>query len=181
MARGCAARDASSRVSISRITGRDVKYMRKLATGAHLIKTEHDVSDSEYQQLLSELAADPNVEYAEPDLLLKPMATPNDSRYSEQWDFFDAVGGLNVPTAWDVTTGAGVIVAVIDTGYRPHADLAANIIGGYDMIADTDTSQDGNGRDSDAKDVGDFEPAGACGAGSPGSNSSWHGTHVAGT
>lgn len=172
---------AKSIQGISHITGRDVTYMRKLATGAHLIKTANNISPEEYQTLLTELAADPNVEYAEPDLLLKPMATPNDARYSEQWDYFDSVAGINMPAAWDLATGTGVVVAVIDTGYRPHADLAANIIPGYDMINDADTAQDGGGRDSDAKDPGDYSPAGACEAGSPSENSSWHGTHVAGT
>jgi serine protease len=42
-------------------------------------------------------------------------------------------------------------------------------------------SNDGNGRDTDASDPGDWITAGQCGTGSPAQNSSWHGTHVAGT
>ena len=49
------------------------------------------------------------------------------------------------------------------------------------MIIDTAVSNDGNGRDADASDPGDWVAAGECGFGSPASNSSWHGTHVAGT
>ena len=41
---------------------------------------------------------------------------------------------MNVPGAWDTVTGTGVTVAVIDTGYVAHSDLAANIVGGYDFI-----------------------------------------------
>lgn len=164
---------------ISSMSGRQVVYMRKLATGAHLIKTDSDISAIEYQKMLTDLQADPNVEYAEPDLLMKPMATPNDSYYNEQWHYFDPVGGINLPTAWDLTTGTGVIVAVLDTGYRPHVDLVANILPGYDMISDADIAQDGNGRDSDAKDNGDYAPAGECEP--TATDSSWHGTHVAGT
>jgi subtilisin family serine protease len=74
-----------------------------------------------------------------------------------------------------------VVVGVIDTGYRPHKDLVGNILPGYDMISDTGVSQDGDGRDSDASDPGDWAPAGVCYSSHPGSNSSWHGTHVAGT
>ena len=48
-----------------------------------------------------------------------------------------AAGGINLPPAWDKSTGTGVVVAVIDTGYRPHVDLAANILPGYDIINDT--------------------------------------------
>jgi serine protease len=76
-----------------------------------------------------------------------------------------------------------VVVAVIDTGYRPHADLAANILQGYDFIGDTFVANDGNGRDTDASDPGDWINAGECGPGDPAAfeASSWHGTHVAGT
>jgi serine protease len=131
-------------------------------------------------QLVKDLAADPNVEYAEEDRMMQPLLTPNDPYYNLQWHYYETTGGLNLPTAWDRSTGTGVIVAVIDTGYRPHADLAANIVGGYDMISDTFVSRDGNGRDSSALDPGDWTTGGDCG-GNAASNSSWHGTHVAGT
>jgi serine protease len=74
-----------------------------------------------------------------------------------------------------------VTVAVIDTGYVAHSDLAANIVGGYDFIADTAVANDGNGRDSNPADPGDWTAAGECAAGDPAGTSSWHGTHVAGT
>jgi serine protease len=71
---------------------------------------------------------------------------------------------------------------VLDTGYRPHADLVANIVGGYDFISDTFVSNDGDGRDSDARDPGDWQTPNQCGDGDFNSYpSSWHGTHVAGT
>jgi serine protease len=88
---------------------------------------------------------------------------------------------MRLPAAWDKSTGTGIRVAVIDTGYRPHVDLQGQILAGYDFIADTTISNDGNGRDSDASDPGDWTAAGQCGTGSAASNSSWHGTHVAGT
>ncbi|GAB2195870.1 S8 family peptidase [Sessilibacter sp. MAH4] len=166
---------------MGRATGTTFEHMRRLSTGGQLLKMDGFKSQKEIDSIISEIMTDPNVEYAEPDLLMHPLATPNDPRYNEQWHYFESTGGLNLPAAWDVTTGTGAVVGVIDTGYRPHADLAPNILPGYDMISDATTAQDGNGRDSDARDQGDWEPAGACGAGSPASNSSWHGTHVAGT
>ncbi|MFB7942310.1 S8 family serine peptidase, partial [Streptomyces sp. NPDC056049] len=99
-----------------------------------------------------------------------------------QWDLFEATGGMNVPSAWDKTTGSGVTVAVIDTGYAAHSDLAANTVAGYDFISTSTDARDGNGRDADAKDEGDWNATdNECGVGSKASNSSWHGTHVAGT
>jgi serine protease len=129
------------------------------------------------------MARDPDVEYAEPDRIMVPLSTPNDPMYSQQWDFFEAKGGLNLPAAWDKSTGAGINVAVIDTGYRPHADLTGQILPGYDFISNSAVAGDGSGRDSDASDAGDNTLAGQCGTGIPAQDeaSSWHGTHVAGT
>ena len=159
-----------------------MKASHTTATGAHVIKLSKKVSVAEVEALARDLAErDPTVEYAEPDRLLQAMFTPNDPRYSEQWHYFEATGGLRVNLAWDKSTGTGVNVAVIDTGYRPHADLAGQFVGGYDFITDTAIAADGNGRDSDASDPGDSVIAGQCGAGQPARSSSWHGTHVAGT
>ncbi|WP_063749869.1 S8 family serine peptidase, partial [Streptomyces sp. C] len=86
-----------------------------------------------------------------------------------------------VPAAWDKTTGSGVTVAVIDTGYVAHSDVAPNIVAGYDFISSSTAARDGNGRDNNPADQGDWSAAGECGTGSKASDSSWHGTHVAGT
>lgn len=167
--------------ALAQRSGLGLRHVRRMADGAQVLQLDNRQNGVRIADVISVLQADSNVEYAEPDVKMYPLLVPNDARYSEQWQYFEAVGGLNLPAAWDTTQGAGVVVAVIDTGYRPHADLAANILPGYDMISDATTAQDGNARDTDASDNGDWEPAGACYTGSPASNSSWHGTHVAGT
>lgn len=166
---------------LSQRVGAGLRHIRQLTSGAQLLKIKSKQSGIRMGDMISALMADPNVEYAEPDIKMYPLAIPNDSRYNEQWQYFESTGGLNLPLAWDTAQGTGVVVAVIDTGYLAHADLAANLLPGYDMISDSTIAQDGNGRDSNAIDNGDWEPAGACYSGSPSSASSWHGTHVAGT
>lgn len=161
--------------------GVTLQYLRTVATGADVIRLDQRLPEAQLQALVAAMAGDATVEYAEVDRMMRPLLTPNDTRYNEQWHYFESTGGLRANTAWDITTGTGVVVAVLDTGYRPHVDLASNIVGGYDMIGDTFVANDGNGRDSDAQDPGDWSTAGQCGVGSPASNSSWHGTHVAGT
>jgi serine protease len=162
--------------------GMTLKALHTIATGAHIFKLDRKVSLDEARALAAELMSrDPSVEYAEPDRMMTALMTPNDSRYTEQWDYYETTGGMRVPAAWDKSTGAGIKVAVIDTGYRPHADLSGQILQGYDFISDTAVSNDGNGRDTDASDPGDWVTAGQCYTGSPAQNSSWHGTHVAGT
>ncbi|MFG3027197.1 S8 family serine peptidase [Streptomyces sp. NPDC048253] len=162
-------------------TGEDVDFQRRLGTGAALVDLGDDLTKADVADVVAQYRADPQVAYVVPDRLNKPKADPNDTEYTKQWDLFESTAGMNVPGAWATSTGTGVTVAVIDTGYVAHTDLAANIVGGYDFIADTAVSADGDGRDSNPADPGDYYAANECGSGVPASNSSWHGTHVAGT
>lgn len=162
-------------------TGESLDFQRRLGSGAALVDLGDDVTKADVADVIAEYKADPQVAYVAPDRLNKAMATPNDTEYSKQWDLYEATAGMNVPGAWDKVTGTGVTVAVIDTGYVAHSDLAANIVGGYDFISDTKVANDGNGRDSNPADPGDWTAANECAAGDPAGTSSWHGTHVAGT
>ena len=158
------------------------QYVREMALqNHHVIRADKKLSAQEAHQFMQDMVASGEVEYIEIDQMLKPFATPNDPRYSDQWHYYEAAAGINAPAAWDFATGAGVTVAVLDTGYRPHADLNANILPGYDMISDTFVANDGGGRDSNAQDPGDAITANECGYTHGAQGSSWHGTHVAGT
>src|SRR5690606_25143356 len=126
----------------------------------------------EAESLMRQIASNPNVEYVEVDKLNKVALTPNDTNFSQQWGYGTTPAGIRATQAWDVTTGTGAVVAVLDTGITNHSDLNANMLPGYDFIIDTAVAGDGNGRDGDASDAGDY---------SGGYASSWHGTHVAGT
>lgn len=131
--------------------------------------------------------------YAQPNYILDIADTvPNDPLYTGQWHYFNngtgtgkSPGGINLPLAWDRTTGSsGVVVAVIDTGVLPnHEDVVGsrNYVGGFDVVTDRDRANDGDGRDGDPTDPGDGVAAGECFPGSPALPASWHGTHVAGT
>jgi serine protease len=139
------------------------------------------------QQLADRLQALGEVEYAEPDYMLQHAREPSDPRYSEQWHYSEQFG-INTKEAWDRNTGTNsVVAAVLDTGITAHADLANRIIGGYDFVTDTDRANDGDGRDADPSDPGDWvtsaEATNMKGKfwGCEVADSSWHGTHVAGT
>ena len=170
-----------------RRAGAQMRRLRGNAFGAQVMKLDRRFNASDLAALARAIAAHPDVEYAEPDRRMHILATPDDPRYADQWSYFEAAGGINAPGAWDLSTGSGVVVAVIDTGYRPHADLVANMATGYDMISaistlgGTTVANDGGGRDADPLDPGDWVVAGECSTGSAAANSSWHGTHVAGT
>lgn len=118
------------------------------------------------------------VKMVEEDTWVTTQYIPNDPRISDQYSLdldSNEPAGINLWPALDTTFGAGAVIAIADTGYVNHPDLDANRLPGYDMISNSRTAGDGNGRDSNATDTGDF--AWYCGSFS----SSWHGTHVAGT
>ncbi len=161
----------------------DVAYQRSMMLdGYHVISVKAG-SEEELAQRIEELSNSPAIAHIEEDAIMQAYSTPNDPRYADQWHYFDQQAGINLPNAWERATGKGVTVAVLDTGYRPHEDLVGNLLPGYDMITDTLYSVDGDGRDGDARDPGDVMKAGECPWGGPSydRDSSWHGTHVAGT
>ncbi|MFD9302036.1 S8 family serine peptidase [Streptomyces sp. NPDC060048] len=158
------------------------KFERRLGTGAALVNLGGATAPSDAAAVIAQFRADPDVAYVEPDSRAYALAVaPNDTEYAKQWDLFEATAGMNVQAAWDKSTGSGVTVAVIDTGYVAHSDVAPNVVAGYDFISSSTAARDGGGRDSNPADEGDWSAAGECGTGSLASGSSWHGTHVAGT
>ena len=157
-----------------------VTELRETATGSHVVEASQKLDQSASKEFMLQLAADPSVESVEPDAVMTVNAlTPSDALYPEQWGFHGA-NGMDVEPAWDAGTGSGTTVAVLDTGIVDHPDLGANVSGGYDFISDPGAARDGDGRDADPQDEGDWFAYGECGI--PGAaDSSWHGSHVAGT
>ncbi|MDE1182940.1 S8 family serine peptidase [Paraburkholderia sp.] len=146
------------------------RHLRRLATGADVIVTERPLDRADAEAFMRQLATDPDVEYVEPDATMHTQMVPNDPSYSGLWAFNPSTfatrwpGGMNMEPAWDITNGAGIVIAELDTGVTHHRDLDANVLPGIDFI---------NGRAS-----GDGHNPGGTGEGCA---VTWHGTHVAGT
>ncbi|WP_310341529.1 S8 family serine peptidase [Rhodoferax saidenbachensis] len=173
-----------------------LSYLKSVSEQAHVVQTDQPLSRAEMKALTQQLAQDARVEYAEIDEKVFAHFAPNDPGYvASQWAWKSSgsnAGATNTDSAWNKSTGgqpvsgAGVVVAVLDTGYVTHADLTANLLlTGYDFVsADTlpyspfSTANDGNGRDSDAADPGNWNTN--TGNGCSVSDSGWHGTRVAG-
>ena len=171
---------------VAALTGLNVQHSRVLATGADLVEVSGDRTRfASYadvtRQVLVAFAQNPAVDYVEPDRRMRAVLTPNDTNFASQWDLTDTTGGVRMPAAWDIATGAGIKVAVLDTGITPHSDLSGQTVGGYDFISDSAAARDGNARDSNPNDEGDWYGNNECEIGYPADSSSWHGTHVTGT
>lgn len=181
----------------------------QIAADTHVVELSEPVSLSEAQEISKDLAADPNVAWAEPDQFVftsavdqtatsagGTIATPSDTQYATtQWNLWDTYGvGLGQGTLamsefYAVDAGAGSRVAVIDTGITAHPDLDAQVIAGYDFVSDpaglAAPRVDGGPDvpfDADAESGWDANPAdpGDWRGVAPVRTSSWHGTHVAG-
>jgi len=158
----------------------DVRRERRLATGGHLLRLSAPLGKAASRAFMEAMANNPAVEFIEPNARRRAVAVPNDSRYAEQWAMHEAEGGLNIEPAWDHSMGNGIVIAILDTGQTSHPDLDAKTLPGYDFISNADNAGDGNGRDSNPADPGDWHPADYCFEGQEAEDSGWHGTHVAG-
>lgn len=160
--------------------GINLAFKSQNFTGAAVLNTNQNITLSKANAIIEEMkSADSQIEYAEPNIAMSSTALPTSTELASLWGLkTDSAYGVNAQQAWNSVDGTNVVVAVVDTGYRPHIDLSGQFVmngsavAGYDFIGDTSVSGDGNGRDNNAIDPGD-----SCN----GSPSSWHGTHVAGT
>lgn len=150
------------------------------ATDAKVVKTDKKLSKAEAEEFMSEVRATGAVEYIEPDVSMHIMGETNDKYSDRQW----SMRGDNssyVEDAWELapSRGQGEVVAVIDSGITDHPDLRDNLVDGWDFVSNAATARDGDGRDSDPQDEGDWFYRGECNQNRD-VPSSWHGTHVAG-
>jgi serine protease len=182
-------------------SGLDAVRLRPAGRAAQHLDFGAVLSGKRAQQLAHQLRQRPEVEWVVPNERERRLQvrSPSDFYFSDQW-WLHPVGGSDalpiarrlrgVPgfqTAWSTELGkATAVVAVLDTGITRHPDLDAHVLPGYDFVSTLEYANDGNGRDADPSDPGDWvsqddkknNPAvfGDCVA----EDSSWHGTDIAG-
>jgi serine protease len=146
-------------------------HSRRMGIGSDVVQTARKLNGAEARAFMRAVASDPDVEFIEPDREMSVMSVPNDPEYSRQWYLASnqnpgqKMAGIRAEGAWDVGTGAGSVIAVIDNGVANHSDLNANYLPGYDFWSRT---SGGNGMNPGI--TGET----SC------KTTLWHGTHVAG-
>jgi serine protease len=164
--------------------GIDLVYQRKmLAPNAHVLELP-DLMDQQTATLFAEqLSQRFDVDYVEVDKRFYASRTPNDPAFLGLQTYLQSSSqqmptALDLTSAWDSQVGSPAItVAVLDSGVINHHDLQSRLVNGsaalsgYDFISASLEARDGDGRDSNPTDEGDWLRNG--------DNSSWHGTNVA--
>lgn len=173
--------------SIDELLNIKTSYVRSTALDASVVTTSAALTPAQAQQYMNALSANSKVASVSPDMrryaTVDNTSEPvkiNDPKMNRMWSL-TGEKGISALEAWGTTRGQGVTVAVLDSGVTAHPDLDANVLPGYDFIAESAFSNDGNGRDSDPTDAGNWTVDNQCFTGSKATPSDWHGTHVAGT
>jgi serine protease len=199
MSRAQRLRDLLSATGVSAVT-------RPVGGAFQQVDLGHALDAAEADGIAAHLRAQPEVEWVVPNELEHRLTTPSDPLFAAdagggggQWWLFPA-GGSNandidvrrrgvagVQAAWSTNFGSpSAVIAVLDTGVASHPDLDANILPGRDFVSTVEYAGDGNGWDADPRDPGDGVTAAdrtahpALFADCPETESSWHGTTIAG-
>jgi subtilisin family serine protease len=154
------------------------------------------VAPSETDEAMKQLLGDPRVRFAEPNHVVRTMATPDDPRFPELWGLHNTgqTGGtpdadIDAPEAWDLAMGShDVVVGVTDTGVDfGHPDLAAQqwvnpgeSCGSTDPQAECADREDGLDNDANGY-VDDWRGWDFANDDNDPADDHDHGTHVSGT
>lgn len=165
--------------------------------GAQVLHRGEPVALNEAEAEAQRLRQDPDVEWAVPNEIMKAasvttgLSVPPVSYPGRFWIGARGASGAGVadfPAAWTFLVGRSltpVVTAVLDSGVflaksnvdsTVHPDFDGRLFTGYDFVSNVTVANDGNGRDADVSDPGDWETG--C-PGTPSKCSSWHGTSIA--
>lgn len=162
---------------------KDADRLSLKASSEDFVKKEiYEVDGDIAEDFVREMSSRSDVVEVEENILLNYLSEQDDPLFDQQWSLQEFAGGISIKRAWEFTKGKNdIVVAIIDSGViLDHEDIRDRLVQGADFVSDVFIANDGDGRDMDPSDPGNWNFAGECGAGSSSKPSNWHGTHVAG-
>lgn len=120
--------------------------------GAYVVKEIHQIGvklirmpEHALETVMVALENNPNIEFAEPNFIIKGGVIPNDLKYPDQWH----LPKISAPDGWDTNTGSTeVVIAIIDSGVDSnHPDLMDKLVPGKNFLCgyDLNNTDDVNG------------------------------------
>lgn len=101
-----------------------------------------ELKPGQEKQMVARLQGHPHIKFAELDQKAKAVFVPNDPYLGSEWH----IAKINASAAWDYATGAGVTIAIIDTGVEAtHPDLASQLVAGYNFYDNNTNTSPVNG------------------------------------
>lgn len=101
-----------------------------------------DMPQGREKALQQALQRNPHIKFAELDGVLEMQMTPSDTQYSSAWH----LPKIQAPAAWDMATGSGITIAVLDGGVESsHPDLAAHMVPGWNFYDNNSNTADVSG------------------------------------
>ncbi len=169
------------------LAGKGLSPEKLLVRRLNIWKLNVDATRFDAASALAIVRSWPYVVHAQLDHYLTLRTIPNDSLFSQQWNFQNTgqSGGtpgadIDAPAAWEITTGGTtalgreIIVAVIDDGLQlDHADLQRNLWVNEDEIPNNGIDDDNNGYVDDYLGWNAYNSSGNIPL-------HYHGTHVSG-
>jgi thermitase len=105
----------------------------------HVVELPANASE---KAVVERLNRHPHIKFAELDRLVTPNFVSNDPYMGSEWH----LNKVGATTAWDTTQGAGVIIAILDSGVDgTHPDLAPQMVPGYNFYDNNTNTADANG------------------------------------